>query len=600
MTPGALPLEASAAALRREPPGRGAAMPLPEEDETQPNAADRMFHAVMGRFTASISPGSLALAWMDWVVHLSQSPGKQQQLVEKALRKTVRLGLHLARYLSGEETAPCIEPLVQDRRFRAPAWQRWPFCFIYQSFLLQQQWWHNATSGIGGLSAHHQQVVSFAARQWLDVFSPVNFILTNPQVLDATLAEGGQNLVRGWEYLIEDWERSLGGHAPVGAERFRTGIEVAVTPGQVVWRNHLIELIQYAPQTEQVFDQPLLIVPAWIMKYYILDLSPQNSLVRYLVGRGHTVYMISWRNPGANERDLGMENYLRDGVLAALQQVTAREAAQVQAVGYCLGGTLLAMAAAWLAQHHRKELASLTLLAAQTDFTDAGELRLFIDDSQLDYLDDIMWNQGYLDNRQMAGAFQLLRSHDLIWSRMVNQYLLGQREPMTDLMAWNADATRMPYRMQSDYLRQLFLNNDLFAGRYRLADKPLALTDIRVPSFVVATESDHVAPWRSVYKLNLAIGGDLTFLLTSGGHNAGIVSEPGHPHRHYRCSLCQQGANYIDPDHWYVQTPVQEGSWWPCWAAWLEHGQSRRPAVPVAMDQIYGLPPAPGDYVRQK
>lgn len=573
----------------------------PQAEETDlPTPADRMFHALMGRFTGFISPGSLTLAWMDWLVHLSASPGKQQLLAEKAWRKATRLALYAARTLAGGDCAPCIEPLIQDRRFRAPQWQSWPFCFIYQDFLLQQQWWHNATTGIGGMSEHHQQVASFASRQLLDMMSPVNFIATNPEVLDAISRQGGQNLLRGLQYLVEDWERTLGGHPPPGAEKFRPGHEVAITPGQVVFRNHLIELIQYAPQTGNVFRQPLLFIPAWIMKYYILDLSPHNSLVNYLVSRGHTVYMISWRNPGTGERDLGMDDYLRSGALAALEEVRRRERGQrVQAVGYCLGGTLLAILAAWLAQQHRDDFASLTLLAAQTDFTEAGELRLFIDDSQLDYLDDVMWSQGYLDNRQMAGAFQLLRSRDLVWSRMVNNYLLGQRETMTDLMAWNADATRMPYRMQSDYLRQLFLNNDLFAGRYMVDGRPLALGDIRVPSFVVATETDHVAPWRSVYKLNLAIGADMTFLLTSGGHNAGICSEPGHPRRHYRVMLLPHGENYIDPDRWLRCTPARDGSWWPTWADWLERGQQQRPAHRVDCDDR-GLPSAPGDYVLQK
>ena len=587
-TPKALPAVASNAVML-------------EEVQDQPTGADRMFHAVMGRFTGSISPASLALAYADWMLHLSQSPGKQQILIEKAMRKAVRLALYVARNATGSKCDLCIQPLIYDRRFVAPQWQHWPFCLYQQQFLLVQQWWHNATTGIGGLSQHHQQVVSFNARQLLDMISPVNFIATNPEVLDASCREGGQNLLRGLQHLVEDWEHALGGHAPAGAEQFRPGHEVAITPGKVVFRNRLIELIQYAPQTAKVFAQPVLIAPAWIMKYYILDLSPHKSLVNYLVGRGHTVYMISWRNPDAEERDLGMDDYMHDGLLAALQQVTHREPEQkVHAVGYCLGGTLLAITVAWLAQQHDKSLASLTLLAAQTDFSEAGELKLFIDDSQLDYLDDIMWNQGYLDNRQMAGAFQLLRSRDLIWSRMVQQYLLGQREPMSDLMAWNADATRMPYRMQSEYLRRLFLNNDLFAGRFKIGGRPLALGDIRIPSFVVATETDHVAPWHSVYKLNLAIGADVSFLLTSGGHNAGIVSEPGHPRRHFRLGLCPHGENYIDPERWYASTSPQEGSWWPAWAEWLEREQTKRAAHAVAVSADANLPDAPGAYVLQK
>jgi poly[(R)-3-hydroxyalkanoate] polymerase subunit PhaC len=390
----------------------------------------------------------------------------------------------------------------------------------------------------------------------------------------------------------------------VGAEAFRPGHEVAVTPGEVVYRNRLIELIQYTPATPDVYAEPLLIVPAWIMKYYILDLSPSNSLVKYLVGRGHTVFMISWHNPGVDDRDLAMDDYLRLGVIDALQAIrTIVPDRKVNALGYCLGGTLLSVAAAYLAREKRDWLNSVTLLAAQTDFTEAGELMLFIDDSQLDYLEDIMWDQGYLDTKQMSGAFQLLRSNDLIWSRLVNEFLLGRRQPMNDLMAWNADTTRMPYRMHSEYLRQLLLNNDLFEGRYKVDGRPIVLSDIRVPMFVVSTERDHVAPWRSVYKINLLCDTDVDFLLTSGGHNAGIVSEPGHLNRHYRLSHRPAGEAYVDHEIWRQQMKEQQGSWWPTWADWLEAKSSGRVAAPemAAPHNGYpGLGPAPGRYIFER
>jgi polyhydroxyalkanoate synthase len=396
----------------------------------------------------------------------------------------------------------------------------------------------------------------------------------------------------------------LADRPPAGAEDFVPGKQVAVTPGRVVLRNRLMELIQYAPTTPDVHAEPVLIVPAWIMKYYILDLSPQNSLVHYLVGRGHTVFMISWHNPGEDDRDLGMDDYLRLGVLAALDAVSAIVPDQrINAAGYCLGGTLLAIAAAYLAGRRDERIRSLTLLAAQTDFTEAGELSLFIDDSELDYLEDIMWHQGYLQTRQMAGAFQLLRSNDLIWSRIVNDYLLGQRQPLTDLMAWNADATRMPYRMHSEYLRRLFLKNDLFEGRYRVDDRPVVLADIHVPMFVVATEADHVAPWKSVYKINLVAGADVTFVLTSGGHNAGIVSEPGHRGRRFRMARRTNGDPYLAPDDWVAATPARDGSWWHAWADWLAAASSVRTAPPAlgAPDQGYApLDAAPGRYVLER
>jgi polyhydroxyalkanoate synthase len=572
-------------------------------DVDSPTNIDRLTHAVLGHLTSSISPASLALAYLDWAIHLSESPGKWGRLVEKAVRKAIRLGLYAGR-VPRTCDEPCIRPLPQDRRFQDPAWQRFPFDLIHQAFLLNQQWWHNATTGIGGVSPHHEEVVSFVTRQLLDMISPVNFPPTNPQVLDTAMQEGGQNFVRGALNFIEDWERATGGKPPAGAEAFLPGRQVAVSKGEVVYRNRLIELIQYAPATRDVHAEPVLIVPAWIMKYYILDLSPHNSLVSYLVARGHTVFMVSWHNPGTEDRDLGMTDYLQLGVLEALEAVQAIvPRRKVNAVGYCVGGTLLSIAAAFLAQKDDSRFSSLTIFAAQTDFTEAGELRLFIDDSQLNYLEDIMWDQGFLDNRQMAGAFQLLRSHDLIWSRIVNQYLLGRRAPMNDLMAWNADATRMPYRMHSEYLRSLFLNNDLFAGRFRVNGRPIALSDIDVPVFAVGTESDHVAPWQSVYKINLVADTDVTFVLTNGGHNAGIVSEPGHEGRHFRISHRRHDEKYVDPDGWYSTARSVEGSWWPVWAQWLEQRSHAHAAPPImgAPDNGYPpLDPAPGRYVLER
>ena len=530
------------------------------------------------------------------------SPGKLTKLCEKAMRKELRLFNYAARMCSGATCPPCIDPLPQDRRFRDPAWQHWPFSLIYQTFLLNQQWWHNATTGIGGVSAHDEHIVAFIARQLLDMVSPVNFIPSNPEVLEATAREGGQNFVRGAANLFEDLEREVRRRPPPGAEAFRPGQQVAITPGQVVYRNRLIELIEYAPTTGQVYAEPVLIVSAWIMKYYILDLSAEISLVKYLVERGHTVFMISWHNPSAEDRDLALDDYLRLGMFDALHAIQAIvPKRKINAVGYCLGGTLLAIAAAYLTDHDGGPFKSVTLLAAQTDFSEAGELTLFIDESQIEFLENLMWRQGYLDTRQMAGAFQLLRSNDLIWSRIVHDYLLGKRQPMTDLMAWNADTTRMPYRMHSEYLRRLFLDNDLFAGRYKVYGKPVALSDIQVPVFAVATEADHVAPWHSVYKFNLVADTEVTFLLTSGGHNAGIVSEPGHANRSFRVSRFLSGQRYIDPEQWYLDTPVNEGSWWPVWSDWLRQNSSEQKMAPPAMGApelgYPALEPAPGKYV---
>jgi len=564
---------------------------------------DRSVHASTARFTVGLSPMMLIGAYMDWAAHLGFSPGKRLQLIEKAIKKSVRLGLYASRSGVGADVETCITPLPQDRRFVGKAWQRPPYDTLYQGFLLIQQWWHNAVTGVGGVTREHERTVAFAARQLLDIFSPSNFILTNPEVLECTQKQAGMNLVRGLQHAVEDWERAVGGHPPIGVQRFKVGGNIAVTPGKVIYRNRLIELIQYAPTTAKVHTEPVLIVPAWIMKYYILDLSPQNSLVRYLTEQGYTAFMISWKNPGPEDRELSMDDYRNLGVMAALDAVSAVvPKAKVHAVGYCIGGTLLAITAAALARDHDDRLKSTTFFATQTDFTEAGELMLFINDSQLAFLEDVMWEQGFLDTKQMAGAFQILRSNDLIWSRLIHEYLMGERQPMTDLMAWNADATRMPYRMHSQYLRQLFLDNELAEGRYRVDGRAIALADIRTPIFAVGTEWDHVAPWRSVYKLHLLTDADVTFLLTSGGHNAGIVSEPGHADRHYRVSTKMADAMYVDPEVWQAKTPPSSGSWWPEWVAWLNRHSgpmTTPPRLGCPSENYTVLCDAPGSYVLQ-
>lgn len=564
---------------------------------------DRLLRARIGRLSFGLSPVGLYLVYLDWLLHLGCSPGKQQDLVRKAIRKALRFSLYASHASLQPDTPPAIEPLPQDQRFADPAWQQWPFNIFYQSFLLAQQWVHNASSGVHGVSPHDEQVVTFVGRQLMDVFAPANFPWTNPEILKATCEQGGTNLIRGVENLVEDWKRSVLGEKPVGTEAFQAGKTVAITPGKVVYRNRLIELIQYAPATETVRAEPVLIVPAWIMKYYILDLSPRNSLVKYLVDRGHTVFMISWKNPGPEDRDLGLEDYRSLGIMEALAAVEAIiPGRKIHAAGYCLGGTLLAIAAAAMARDGDDRLRSMTLFASETDFTEPGELALFIDETEVTFLEDVMWDQGFLDTTQMAGAFQLLRSNDLIWSRLVHDYLLGEREPMTDLMAWNADATRMPYRMHSEYLRSLFLHNDLAEGRYQAGGRPITLADIRVPLFVVGTLKDHVSPWRSVYKIHLLADTDITFVLTTGGHNAGIVSEPGHPQRSYQIATHQEGTRHPDPETWQAFAPKQDGSWWPAWDGWLEGFSSGPAAVPAMGAPDGGYPPladAPGAYVLQ-
>jgi polyhydroxyalkanoate synthase len=436
------------------------------------------------------------------------------------------------------------------------------------------------------------------------MLSPANFVITNPEVLERTEKTIGANLRQGFVNWLEDTQRWQSGQPPKGTEAYQVGRNVAITPGQVIYRNHLIELIQYTPVTPQARPEPVLIVPSWIMKYYILDLSPHNSLIKYLVDNGHTVFAMSWANPDADDRDLDMEDYLRMGVLDALEVVCAVVPKhKVHAVGYCLGGTLLSIAAAAMARDADDRLASMTLLAAQTDFSEPGELELFIDDSQVAHLEDIMWDRGYLDSTQMAGAFQWMNSNDLIWSRLLKDYLLGERTPMTDLMAWNADGTRLPYRMHAEYLRRMFLKNDLASGRYRVNGKPVALTAIQCPTYCIGTVRDHVSPWRSVHKLHLLTNVDTTFLLTSGGHNVGIVNPPGVPGRSYQVLTRLHDGPYLDPDAWLQAAVQHEGSWWTHWLNWLQIHSGEADSLPAMGAPDMGLAPliaAPGQYVLKK
>jgi len=591
----------SAKPILKEPMTRPSNL-APHETGSGTQAIDRLLHAWQGRLTAGISPAAVGQAFADWTIHLGNAPGKQAELARKWWGKMLRLGFYTSKVLGDADTPPTIEPQPGDHRFSAPEWRQIPYGQLYQSFLLTQQWWHFATSDLPGVTPGHLDIVHFTIRQMLDALSPSNFLWTNPEVMRITLEKGGRNLVDGAANLREDLERQLLNKPPVGTEAFRTGKTVAATPGKVVFRNDLMELIQYSPATPEVAPQPLLILPAWIMKYYVLDLGAENSLVRHLVAQGFTVFMVSWKNPGPDDRDKGLSTYLEQGAIAALSAVRSITGeVPVHGVGYCLGGTLLTMAAARLARDDLAWLKTITLLAAQVDFADAGELMLFINPSQVAYLEDLMWDKGYLDTKEMAGAFQLLRSQDLIWSSMVRNYLLGERPEVSDMMAWNADATRMPYKMHSEYLRHLFLENDLAAGRFMVDGAPLHLADIRVPIFALSTQRDHIAPWKSVYKITWLTRSDVTFALVTGGHNVGIVAPPGNGKSSHWINTIGKEARHMDADGWFESATRHEGSWWPSWANWLHAYMTGDMITPPPMGNaaagLAPLGPAPGTYV---
>nr|WP_284146127.1 alpha/beta fold hydrolase [Bradyrhizobium denitrificans] len=581
-------------------------MPLRQEDEDsdafrrEDHELDKAFSAVLARMTAGISPAALSMAYLDWACHLAAAPQRQMENVHNAwqmARQLAERSLHLAD--PNRSPWDLIKPQPNDHRFSKPQWAMQPFNLLAQSFLLGEDWWHKATTGIRGVDPANEAVVDFSLRQLLDMFAPSNFAATNPEVIEKTFQSGGENLVFGWQNWLADLMQVLHPGRPPGNAEFVVGRTVATRPGKVVLRNRLMELIQYAPTTEKVRPEPVLVVPAWIMKYYILDLSAHNSLVRYLTDQGFTVFMISWRNPGAADRDLAFDDYRSLGVMSALDTIgRIVPNTQVHATGYCLGGTLLSITAAAMARDGDDRLKTITLFAAQTDFTEAGELTLFINESQVAFLEDMMWERGYLDTTQMAGAFQLLRSNDLIWSRVSRDYLLGERASPSDLMAWNADATRLPYRMHSEYLRRLFLNNDLAEGRYRVEGKPVSLSDIHKPMFVVGTLRDHVAPWKSTYKIHYEVDADVTFVLASGGHNAGIVAPPDEQGHSHQVRTKAADAPYLGPDEWLSIAPRVEGSWWPTWIEWLKQqsGTLREPPQ-LGAEGASDLPDAPGDYV---
>ena len=553
---------------------------------------------------SSISPESSLLAWTDWASHLANSPGKQSELLAFAGALSEQwMSLLKKGLVSPDQEAAAPEPLpANDRRFNDPAWDQWPYNLYRSSFLIQSQWWEQATQDVWGVDPQHERLRAVGAKQWLEMVSPTNSALFNPVVLKKTIEEQGANLARGMSNFLDDLRRQLSGEPPAGTENFVVGRDVAVTEGKVVLRNQLIELIQYAPTTEKVHPEPILIIPAWIMKYYVLDLSPHNSLIRYLVAQGHTVFCISWKNPDADDRDLGMDEYLEFGLHAALDAVTSIVPEQgIHAAGYCLGGTLLSIGASAMARDGDTRLVSVSLLAAQTDFSEPGELGLFINQSQVALLEASMAQTGFLSSSQMSGAFQLLRAYDLVWSRMIDEYLLGDRRPMTDLMAWNADGTRLPAKMHSQYLRRLYLNNDLSAGRYPVTGRPVSVGNITVPMFCVGTASDHIAPWRSVYKLHLLTSAELTFVLTTGGHNGGIVSEPGRGKRRYQIHTRAVNEGYMAPDEWQATAQTHPDSWWPAWSAWLQERSGDVVAPPLMGSESNGYPTicdAPGEYVR--
>lgn len=578
-------------------PGRTSSAPADEHDGFW--ELDRQLKGRLAKLIGGQSPWAILQAWEDWAFHLAISPGRRFELMLQAMRSAMALAGQT------QDAAPecwAFRPSQFDRRFRSPAWRQFPFNWMAQAQIATEELWDAAVRDVRGVASHHQRRVEFLGRFLLNGLAPVNFPLSNPDVLHAAQASGGANFMRGAQLWWEDVARLAAGRPLVGYDKHRVGETLAITPGKVVFRNELFELIQYRPTTKAVRREPVLIVPAWIMKYYILDLTPEESFVRNLVAQGFTVFMMSWRNPGREQANVEFDAYRSDGVMAALDQVLALAGAdQAHGVGYCLGGTVLSIAAAAMSQAGDDRLKTLTILAAQTDFAEAGELMMFIDESQLAVLEDMMHVAGFLDARNMAGAFNALRAHELVFSRIVERYLMADPPPAGSIDAWLADPTRMPARMHSEYLRDLFMENRLSEGSYRVDDTVVSLKDIRLPVFALGAERDHIAPWRSVHKIQLYSAAETTFVLSGGGHNTAVVSPPSKTGAYYFSDSPRARRDYVDPDAWLAGAEKKTGSWWPEWVDWLVAHSSTDTIAPPAGGAGYAdLADAPGDYVLER
>ncbi|MCZ4280087.1 class I poly(R)-hydroxyalkanoic acid synthase [Kiloniella laminariae] len=483
-----------------------------------------------------------------------------------------------------------------DRRFQDEAWENNPFFnFIKQSYLLTSETIHKSVTSVDGLDKQDALKVDFYTRQFLDAVSPSNFLMTNPEILRVTTESGGKNLLQGLENLISDLEK--GRVKMTDEDAFTLGENVATTPGSVIYQNELMQLIQYSPTTEQVHERPLLILPPWINKFYILDLKAKNSFVKWAVEQGFTVFMVSWINPDARLAEKSFEDYMLLGPLAALDAIEqATGAKEVNAIGYCLGGTLLASTLAYMAEKKDKRIKSGTFFVTMTDFSEAGELRVFIDEDQMVSLEKRMADKGYLDGAEMGTTFNMLRANDLIWSFVVNNYLLGKTPFPFDLLYWNSDTTRMPKSMHSFYLRKMYLENKLAQpGGIVLDGVPIDLGKITVPSFIISAKEDHIAPWKSTYANTKHFSGKKEFVLSASGHIAGIINPPDAG----KYSYWTNRDTPADPDEWLDKATEAPGSWWPHWAEWEKKNSGKLvDAKKPGSGKLKIIEPAPGSYVR--
>ena len=548
----------------------------------------------------SPDPLNIASAFMEMTARLIASPG---HLVEAQLgfwRDYMSLWQNTTRRIMGMESEPVIDAASTDRRFKDDAWkENEVFDFIKQSYLLSARYVQDVVKQVDGLDAKTAQKVDFYSRQFVDAMSPSNFLLTNPEVLRKTAETGGENLLKGLNNLLSDLERGKGKLRikMTDTEAFRLGENIGVSPGKVVYQNDLMQLIQYTPSTEMVLKRPLLIAPPWINKFYILDLRPRNSFVRWAVSQGHTVFIISWVNPDAKLAEKNFEDYMQEGYLAALDAIErATGEREVNAIGYCLGGTLLSSTLAYMAAKKDDRIKSATFFVTLTDFEDAGELGVFIDEEQLKALEEKMNKRGYLEGSEMATTFNMLRANDLIWSFVVNNYLLGNDPFPFDLLYWNADSTRMPAKMHSFYLRKMYQENLLSKpGGITLSGVPIDLRKIKTPAYFLSTREDHIAPWKSTYRGTQLLSGPKRFVLAASGHIAGVVNPPDSGKYSHWINKDLPG----DAEEWFKSATEMAGSWWPDWHRWVTAlGKEQVPARIPGKGKLKAIEDAPGSYVK--
>lgn len=556
--------------------------------------------ASSGQATAT-DPLNIGQAFLEMTAKMMGDPAQLMQSQLALWQDYMQLWQNAGKRFMGDEDVPSMAaPETSDRRFRDPAWkENYIFDFIKQSYLLTARWMQSTVNRVEGLDTKTAQKVDFYTRQFVDAMAPSNFVMTNPEVLRATVESGGENLLKGLENLLSDLERGDGmlSIKMTDMDAFKIGENIATAPGKVVFQNELMQLLQFSPATEQVHRRPLLIVPPWINKFYILDLREKNSFIRWAVAQGLTVFVISWVNPDEAMAQKSFEDYMLEGPLAALGAIEkATGEKEVNAIGYCIGGTLMAAMLAYMAVKKDERIRSITYFTTMVDFAEAGELSVFIDEEQLQALETKMSEKGYLDGSAMATTFNMLRANDLIWSFVVNNYLLGKEPFPFDLLYWNSDSTRLPAKMHSFYLRKCYQENKLVEpGGVTLGGVKIDLRKVKTPTYILSAKDDHIAPWKSTYAATQLYDGPVKFVLSGSGHIAGVVNPPA-AQKYCYWTNSRKPKN---PEKWLEGATQHPGSWWTDWAEWVgKHGGGKVPARVPGDGKLKVIEDAPGSYVK--